>query len=433
MRKIAFVLLAALIAAGCGSSNDSEKEISSSMSATTVVEETTTTEDEYVAPAAEETDTNDDQGDPAREALVVLISEVTGFELGFVNDGFSGCIVDAVVESEGGDYLAALENVYSDEDAYSMEFEVAFVSCISYLSGAELAMLAEAEDTSDEDVPVVLDFDPAPSFSTLAEGEECGNQEYGQRIMIDGFCVLADICLDDPGHEACGDPADYDWTSDSCPVSDLYGQTVRYLDSDCMPDLCIVEDPGHELCGNLHDHESEHSDEDHSSYDFVGTDCATADSDRKVTPNWPYDSGVHEGPSYQATSRIGAHDGYDRWVLEFDEGSTPPTGWDIRWTGDTIENDGGGEDVDLTAHVDGNKYLTVRLKSSTGFWRTDGEMYWGPGDLYGSDVGASNLVHVSSWGEYEGYTLWAIGVEYESDFTVGTLSDPARLVIDICH
>jgi len=433
MRKIAFVLLAALIAAGCGSSNDSEKEISSSMSATTVVEETTTTEDEYVAPVAEETDTNDDQGDPARETLVVLISEVTGFELGFVNDGFSGCIVDAVVETEGGDYSAALENVYSDEDAYSMEFEVAFVSCISYLSGAELAMLAEAEDTSDEDVPVVLDFDPAPSFSTLAEGEECGTQEYGQRIMIDGFCVSADICLDDPGHEACGDPADYDWTSDSCPVSDLYGQTLRYLDSDCMPDLCIVEDPGHELCGNLHDHESEHSDEDHSSYDFVGTDCATADSDRKVTPNWPYDSGIYEGPSNSATMRIGTHDDYDRWVLEFREDNTPPTGWDIRWTGEDIELTASESEFRPAPSMSGNKFLTITLKSSNGFYLPEGEQYYGPLNLYGDDIDAFNLVHATSFAEYEGYATWAIGVAYESEFTVGTLSDPARLVIDICH
>ncbi len=250
MRKIAFVLLAALIAAGCGSSNDSEKETSSSMSSTTVIEETTTTEDEYVAPVTEETDANDAQGDSSRDTLVVLIGGVTGSELGFVNEGFSGCVVDAVVETEGGDYSAALENVYSDEDAYSMEFEVAVVSCISYLSGAELAMLAEADDASDEDVPVVLDYNPQPVFSTLAEGEECGNQEYGRKIMIDGFCVSADICLDDPGHEMCGDPADYDWTSNGCPVSETYGQTVRYMYSDCMPDLCVVEDPGHELCGN---------------------------------------------------------------------------------------------------------------------------------------------------------------------------------------
>lgn len=49
------------------------------------------------------------------------------------------------------------------------------------------------------------------------------------------------------------------------------------------------------------------------------------------------------------------------------------------------------------------------------------------------DIDAFNLVHATSFAEYEGYATWAIGVAYESEFTVGTLSDPARLIIDICH
>ena len=254
MRKIAFVLLAALIAVGCGSSDDSEKETSSSMSSTTVIEETTTTEDEYVAPVDEEEDgyEEDDwdgaQQDSDRDTLVFLISGITGEDLGFVNVGFSGCVVDAVAEASGDDYSTALANVYSDDDAYSMEFEAAAISCISYLSAAELARLAEADDASDEDAPTVLDYDPQPVFWTIPEGEECGSQEYGRYIMIDGFCNNADICLDDPGHEACGDPAQYDWTSHACPVSDIHGETVRYGESLCQPIFCINENPSHVLC-----------------------------------------------------------------------------------------------------------------------------------------------------------------------------------------
>ena len=440
MRKIAFVLLAALIAVGCGSSDDSEKETSSSMSSTTVIEETTTTEDEYVAPVDEEEDgyEEDDwdgaQQDSDRDTLVFLISGITGEDLGFVNVGFSGCVVDAVAEASGDDYSTALANVYSDDDAYSMEFEAAAISCISYLSAAELARLAEADDASDEDAPTVLDYDPQPVFWTIPEGEECGSQEYGRYIMIDGFCNNADICLDDPGHEACGDPAQYDWTSHACPVSDIHGETVRYGESLCQPIFCINENPSHVLCDDPSNYDDpEYSDEDHSSYDFVGTDCATADSDRKVTPNWPYDSGIHEGPSNSATMRIGTHDDYDRWVLEFREDSTPPTGCDIRWTGEDIELTASESAFRPAPSMSGNKFLTITLKSSNGFYLPEGEQYYGPLNLYGDDIDAFNLVHATSFAEYEGYATWAIGVAYESEFTVGTLSDPARLIIDICH
>ena len=57
--------------------------------------------------------------------------------------------------------------------------------------------------------------------------------------------------------------------------------------------------------------------------------CDSWDADPKVTVGWPGSSGDFSGPSIQETARIGAHDGYDRWVLEFRPGSTPPTGWEI--------------------------------------------------------------------------------------------------------
>ncbi len=67
--------------------------------------------------------------------------------------------------------------------------------------------------------------------------------------------------------------------------------------------------------------------------------CDSWDADPKVTVGWPGSSGDFSGPSIQETARIGAHDGYDRWVLEFRPGSTPPTGWEIWWTGNYINSD----------------------------------------------------------------------------------------------
>jgi ABC-type glycerol-3-phosphate transport system substrate-binding protein len=161
--------------------------------------------------------------------------------------------------------------------------------------------------------------------------------------------------------------------------------------------------------------------------------CDSWDADPKVTVGWPGSSGDFSGPSIQETARIGAHDGYDRWVLEFRPGSTPPTGWEIWWTGNYINSDVGEESFDPTEEVEGLEYLTIRMLSSSGWALPEEEWYDGPRDLYGSDAGTSNLMQASLMGDFEGYSTWAIGVDHEAPFNVYTLAEPSRLVIDICH
>ena len=158
--------------------------------------------------------------------------------------------------------------------------------------------------------------------------------------------------------------------------------------------------------------------------------CDSWDADPKVTTGWPYPSGDFPGPSIQETARIGAHEGYDRWVLEFRSGSNPPGGWQIWWTGNTIESDG---DFDPTATMEGTEFLTIRMLSSSGWALPEEEWYDGPRDLYGSDAGTSNLMQASLKGDFEGYSTWGIGVDHEAPFNVFTLAEPSRLVIDICH
>ena len=161
--------------------------------------------------------------------------------------------------------------------------------------------------------------------------------------------------------------------------------------------------------------------------------CDSWDANGKVTDGWPGPSGDFTGPSIQETARIGAHEGYDRWVLEFRPGSTPPTGWEIWWTGNYINSDVGEESFDPTEEVEGLEYLTIRMLSSSGWALPEEEWYDGPEDLYGSDAGTSNLMQASLMGDFEGYSTWAIGVDHEATFNVFTLAEPSRLVIDICH
>tara|TARA_B100000427_G_scaffold289874_1_gene265817 strand:+ start:2342 stop:3088 length:747 start_codon:yes stop_codon:yes gene_type:complete len=158
--------------------------------------------------------------------------------------------------------------------------------------------------------------------------------------------------------------------------------------------------------------------------------CDSWDADPKITVGWPGHSGDFPGPSIQETARIGAHEGYDRWVLEFRPGSSPPGGWQIWWTGNTIQSDG---DFDPTATMEGTEFLTIRMLSSSGWALPEEEWYDGPRDLYGSDAGTSNLMQASLKGDFEGYSTWGIGVDHEAPFNVFTLAEPSRLVIDICH
>ena len=160
--------------------------------------------------------------------------------------------------------------------------------------------------------------------------------------------------------------------------------------------------------------------------------CDSWDADAKVTTGWPGPSGDFSGPHIQETARIGAHEGYDRWVLEFRSGSNPPGGWMIWWTGSNIESDG-EDSYDPTATMEGTEFLTIRMLASSGWALPEEEWYDGPEDLYGSDAGTSNLMQASLMGDFEGYSTWAIGVDHEATFNVFTLAEPSRLVIDICH
>ncbi|MEO2164654.1 MAG: hypothetical protein ABGX61_00480, partial [Acidimicrobiales bacterium] len=100
-------------------------------------------------------------------------------------------------------------------------------------------------------------------------------------------------------------------------------------------------------------------------------------TDAKVTAGWPGSSGLFAGPHVQETARIGAHDGYDRWVLEFRADSTPPGGWAISWNVGPILEDGSG----FVAEIDGTEFLSIRMLASSGWALPEAEWYAGPTSL----------------------------------------------------
>lgn len=126
-----------------------------------------------------------------------------------------------------------------------------------------------------------------------------------------------------------------------------------------------------------------------------------------------------------ATMRLGVHDCYERWVLEFDGRGEAP-GWSVTpHTAVTFTVDPSGEA--LAPPLAGAASLEVRV----GAWY-DGtplgeSAYAGPMTLTGA--GAIREARIISG--FEGMTQIGLGLDRTRPFRVTWLDDPARLVVDV--
>jgi hypothetical protein len=129
--------------------------------------------------------------------------------------------------------------------------------------------------------------------------------------------------------------------------------------------------------------------------------------------------------------RVGAHEGYDRIVFEFEKGipamdvtvGTPP-----------FTKDPSG----LPLPVDGERFLVFTLRGGTGI-TPDGRLtYDGPTDFTPGFVpDHPPLVQLVQAGDFEAQSVWVAGLTTPVGLTepgcmrVFALSDPDRLVIDL--
>ena len=90
---------------------------------------------------------------------------------------------------------------------------------------------------------------------------------------------------------------------------------------------------------------------------------------------------------------------------------------------DPILDSPSGEPVDVA----GDATLVV----SVGTWMPDldGNGYQGPREIVPTNV--VNILELQQIENFEGQNAWAIGLDRQRDFTVSTLADPVRIVIDI--
>ena len=121
--------------------------------------------------------------------------------------------------------------------------------------------------------------------------------------------------------------------------------------------------------------------------------------------------------------RVGSHDGYDRVVFEFTDGTpeialeraTPP-----------FAQDGSGEPMD----VEGESFLRLIMRGGTKQMDDGSSSYAGSRDF---DPGYPTLVNLVEGGDFEAQSTWYIGLSAESCVRVSLLEDAPRLVIDIQH
>lgn len=121
--------------------------------------------------------------------------------------------------------------------------------------------------------------------------------------------------------------------------------------------------------------------------------------------------------------RVGEHDGYDRVVWEFAEGTPEFT---LARGEPPFHSDGAGFELD----VDGSSFLQLTMRNGTAQQDDGTSSYDGPRELRPD---FSQLVHLVQGGDFEGQSSWYMGLNAEACVRVILLSDPDRLVIDVEH
>jgi hypothetical protein len=121
--------------------------------------------------------------------------------------------------------------------------------------------------------------------------------------------------------------------------------------------------------------------------------------------------------------RVGTHDGFDRFVIEFDQGTPELT---LDRAQPPFTQDGSG----LPIEVRGESFLALVLRGGTrqtddGTSSFDGPTEW--------DADLPALVHAVQAGDFERQSTWYLGLAAESCVRVLLLDGPPRLVIDVEH
>jgi hypothetical protein len=121
--------------------------------------------------------------------------------------------------------------------------------------------------------------------------------------------------------------------------------------------------------------------------------------------------------------RVGTHDGYDRVVFEFEQGTPELT---LDHAEPPFTQDGSG----LPIEVDGSSFLGLVMRGGTKQTDAGTSSYDGSTDIA---PGFATLVHLIEGGDFERQSTWYLGLTGEACVRVLLLDGPPRLVIDVEH
>lgn len=131
-----------------------------------------------------------------------------------------------------------------------------------------------------------------------------------------------------------------------------------------------------------------------------------------------------------ADVRVGTHDGYDRFVVEFTQ---PPSGapagvpeYIVEVAQPPLQQDPSAQPME----VPGSHHVLVALLGGTKYDENFNLHYTGPTRF---DPGFASLVAAYERGDFEATSSWYLGLTKDPCLRVFTRTDPMRLVIDIAH
>jgi len=130
--------------------------------------------------------------------------------------------------------------------------------------------------------------------------------------------------------------------------------------------------------------------------------------------------------------RVGAHDGFDRIVFQFEEPNPNPAGnggiprFEIRQVKPPFSED----PSDIPIHVEGDAFVRIVFQGASGYDFDGNATYDGPRRL---TPGFGTLTQAVEGGDFEATMTWLLGLSRPTCWEIHALHNPERVVIDFHH
>lgn len=166
----------------------------------------------------------------------------------------------------------------------------------------------------------------------------------------------------------------------------------------------------------------------------TGTDGTTDDdpdptqTSDEALPPWTDDPQeqapvASDEPQEITDVRTGLHEDFDRVVLDL-TGDEPVLGWFVGPVDEAVEDPTG-----FALDVEGETFLQLGVRGID--WTTESPQRYDGDPVAGA--GTEVLTEVVFGGLFEGQQQVVLGLREETDYRIFSLSDPARIVVDVRH